>query len=78
MNGFGVKEESSRIYVDVSPKSFAQKKHALVQAMLAVNDMFLTSKKQVLSLFFEDVVHFLKEHKIRFSKKIGQDKSVLN
>jgi hypothetical protein len=41
------------------PQDFAQKKHNLLQAMLAVNDMFVMGEEHVLSLFREDVAVFV-------------------
>ncbi|MGA2660525.1 MAG: DUF1829 domain-containing protein [Verrucomicrobiota bacterium] len=41
------------------PQDFAQKKHSLLQAMLAVNDMFVMGEEHVLSLFREDVAVFV-------------------
>ncbi len=37
---------------------FPQKKHALIQAMLSVNDMFFLSRTQIVNVFFEDVQLF--------------------
>lgn len=65
LNGFGVHEKDGELYVDASPLNFPQKKHAIVQAMLAVNDMFMTATQRVATLFLEDVAHFLDEHEVR-------------
>ena len=40
LNGFGVKKEDNELQVHASAENFASSKHNLVQAMLAVNDMF--------------------------------------
>src|SRR5262245_3109791 len=41
LNGFGVRlSPENELYVETSEQNFPQKKHALIQAMLAVNDMF--------------------------------------
>ncbi len=40
LNGFGVKKDGNELQVHASAESFASCKHNLVQAMLAVNDMF--------------------------------------
>ena len=40
LNGFGVQKEGNELQVHASAESFASRKHNLVQAMLAVNDMF--------------------------------------
>jgi hypothetical protein len=59
LNGFGVRLEGEELQVSATPQDFAQKKHNLVQAMLAVNDMFIMGEEHVLSLFKEDVQKFL-------------------
>jgi hypothetical protein len=59
LNGFGVKQEGEELRVNATPHDFPQKKHNLVQAMLAVNDMYVMGEEHVLSLFKEDVAMFL-------------------
>lgn len=70
LKGFGVHEENGEIFVDASPQNFPQKKHAIIQAMLAVNDMFMTAKQRVATLFLEDVSHFLDDHDVRYSPNV--------
>ena len=64
LNGFGVKLEGEELFVESSVEDFPQKKHNLVQAILAVNDMFVMAEEHVLSLFKEDVALFLDAHQI--------------
>lgn len=64
LNGFGVKMEGDELQVPATAQDFPQKKHCLVQAMLAVNDMFVMGEEQVMSLFKEDVAKFLEENGI--------------
>lgn len=64
LNGFGVKRERDDLFVEASEADFAQKKHNLIQAILAVNDMFVMAEEHVLSLFKEDVGLFLESHQI--------------
>lgn len=66
LNGYGVREEDGELLVECSDRDFARKKHCLLQAMLAVNDMFLTARQRVTRLFLEDVTHFLEDHQIRY------------
>src|SRR5579884_4333081 len=40
LNGFGVEESQGRLTVEATPETFPFKKHNLLQAMLAVNDLF--------------------------------------
>ena len=79
LNGFGVKQDGNSLQVHASPENFALRKHDLVQAMLAVSDMFYLGVPMVASLFLEDVVSWLDAHDIRhtpevkFTGKTGYD-----
>ena len=69
LNGFGVQITGNALQVHASPDNFALRKHNLVQAMLAVNDMFFLAVPMVASLFYEDVVAWLDVHDIRYTPK---------
>ena len=69
LNGFGVQLAGKALQVHASPDNFALRKHNLVQAMLAVNDMFYLAVPMVASLFYEDVVAWLDVHDIRYTPK---------
>lgn len=64
LNGFGVRQEGDELQVHAMPEDFPQKKHNLLQAMLAVNDMFVMGEEHVLSLFKEDVAAFLDSNQV--------------
>ena len=64
LNGFGVRLDGDEISTVATTSDFPQKKHNLLQAMLAVNDMFVMAEEHVLSLFKEDVALFLESHHI--------------
>lgn len=70
LRGFGVREENHRLVVDATQRNLGQKVHALVQAMLAVNDMFVLAQPRVESLFYEDVESYLEENDVRFSPRV--------
>lgn len=70
LNGFGVELKNDSIEVRTSPGNFGHKKHSLVQAMLAVNDLFSLSTPMVSSLFLEDVQSWLEKEDIRFTSKV--------
>lgn len=70
LNGFGVQMDNSAIQVHASPDNFALRKHNLVQAILAVNDMFYLAAPMVASLFYEDVVAWLDLHDVRYTPKV--------
>lgn len=70
LNGFGVQQCDNALEVHASPDNFALRKHNLVQAMLAVNDMFYLAVPLVTSLFYEDVVAWLDVHEVRYTPKV--------
>lgn len=70
VNGFGVQLHHNALEVHASPGNFALQKHNLVQAMLAVNDMFFLASPTVASLFYEDVVSWLELYDVRYTPKV--------
>ena len=70
LNGFGIRMDGKALQVHTSPDDFALRKHSLVQAMLAVNDMFYLTVSMVASLFYEDVVTWLDVHEIRYTPRV--------
>jgi len=70
LNGFGVRLSNDSLETVASPENFALRKHNLVQAMLAVNDMFYMAIPYVISLFYEDVVAWLDLHRVRYITNI--------
>lgn len=67
LNGFGVRQAGGRLEVDAGPDNFALRKHNLVQAMLAVTDLFYLAEPMVASLFKEDVESWLDLNDIRYT-----------
>lgn len=70
LNGFGVQMQGDMLEVHASPENFALRKHNLVQAMLAVGDMFYLAVPMVASLFYEDVVTWLDLHDVRYTPRV--------
>lgn len=70
LNGFGVQIHEGRLEVSASPENFALRKHNLVQAMLAINDMFYLAEPMVASLFLEDVTAWLDLNDIRYTPNV--------
>jgi len=68
--GFGVQLQNGRLEVKTSADSFALRKHNLVQAMLAVNDLFYLGEPIVASLFYEDVTAWLDANEIRYTPRV--------
>ena len=71
LNGFGVELRGDSLEVEAHPENFPQRKHNLLQAMLAINDLFVLAPAKVASFFKEDVERFLSLHEIRFTKDIN-------
>lgn len=70
LGGFGVKITDEEIFIEATSLNIGQKKHSLIQAMLAVNDMFNLAQETIYSLFKEDVELFLRSNEIYFTKDI--------
>jgi hypothetical protein len=70
LNGFGVQLADAALVVHASAENFAVRKHNLVQAILAVNDLFFLSMPVIASLFYEDVVTWLDLHDIRYTPHV--------
>jgi hypothetical protein len=70
LNGFGIRLQGDRLEVHASRDNFAVRKHNLVQAMLALDDLFYLAAPVVSSLFFEDVQAWLDLHEIRYTPNV--------
>ena len=72
LNGFGVQisDTTKALEVRASAEDFALQKHSLVQAMLAVNDLFYLASSTVASLFYEDVVAWLDICDVRYTPNV--------
>lgn len=69
LNGFGIALVDNRLEVETSAETFALRKHNLMQAILAVNDLFYLAEPFVLSLFHEDVEAWLNISDVRYTPK---------
>lgn len=70
LNGFGVRLRGDRLVVETTSEGFAHKKHNLVQAMLAVNDLFYVSSVTVANLFWEEVSDWMGLRDVRFTPRV--------
>jgi len=70
LNGFGVHTDGKQIVVEASVRNLGQRLHALVQAMVAVNDMFVMAQPRVAGFFWEDVKEYLDRHDVRYSPRV--------
>jgi hypothetical protein len=66
LNGFGVALDGDELTAVAHNGDFPQRKHSLIQAMLAIGDLFATSKPHVQSLFLEEVASFLDGIGVRY------------
>jgi Domain of unknown function DUF1828/Domain of unknown function DUF1829 len=70
LKGLGVRTENGQLLVEASTTNLGQRLHSLVQAMLAVNDMFVMAQTRVANFFFEDVRNFLDSNDIRYTPRV--------
>lgn len=70
LNGFGVRLIKDELVVGAKPDNFPQKKHDLLQTILAVNDLFVMAAPMVASLFREDIERYLHLNQIRFTSSV--------
>lgn len=72
LRGFGVSINSQdELFITSSVKNFAQHKHSLIQAMLAVGDIFFTVNPSQQNFFFEEVSDWFTSINARFSDRIS-------
>ena len=67
LSGFGVQVRQEALESHATADDFALRTHNLLQAMLAVNDLFYLALPMVASLFYEDVVAWLDLYEIRYT-----------
>ena len=67
--GFGVKQVDEELQIKATPQNFSIKKHNIIQAMLAVNDLFYLASPIVNGIFFEDVERWLDLVDVRYIAK---------
>jgi len=70
LNGFGVNLEDDALRVKTTRDRFAFHKHNLIQAILAINDLFYLAEPVVKSLFIEDVAAWLDGNDIRYTPRV--------
>lgn len=70
LNGFGVRLVDRALETHASADNFPVRKHNLIQAILAVNDLFYLAAPTVKSLFLEDVAAWLDTSGIRYVDRV--------
>lgn len=70
LNGFGVRMKEDALEVHATTENFPARKHNLIQAMLAINDIFYLASPLVQNFFIEDVIAWLDTNDIRYTPKV--------
>ena len=68
---FGVDVDDNELKITANDRDFPQRKHDLVQAMLAVGDLIHFSQATIVAVFKEDVEKYLREKDVRFISDIS-------
>jgi len=69
--GFGVHlKDDHTLVIQTTPENFPVKQHNIIQAMLAVNDLFYLASPITSSLFVEDVTSWFDSIGIRYTKNL--------
>ena len=70
LNGFGVRLHDDVLETRATRDNFPVRKHSLIQAMLAVGDLFYLANPATASIFHEDVASWLDAREIRHSPNV--------
>jgi hypothetical protein len=68
--GFGVDLSDNKLFINATSNNFSLKKHNILQAMLAVNDLFYLATPHIESFFMEDVANWFDLSDIRYTPKV--------
>ena len=70
LTSFGITNRSGELLIEVSAASFPQRKHNLLQAILAINDLAYMARPSQKGIFLQDVQTFLSGNNIRFVSSV--------
>lgn len=72
LNGFAVRYDPNThaLSVDADKENFPIKKHNLLQAILAINDMFYLAESNIANIFLDDVKSWFDNNDIRYSENV--------
>lgn len=59
--GHGIQLQNNEIVALADEAAFPNKQHNMIQALLSINDLYLTSRSNILSLFTEEVGDYFEE-----------------
>lgn len=71
LNQFNLRIIEDEIIADVQDESFAQSKHNMIQGILKIYDLTMTSKSNVSSIFYDEVFNFFYDEEILGSSKVA-------
>lgn len=72
LRSFGVQcSDDGELFVYANAHDFPQKKHALIQAMLSIDNMYILTRSRVATMFREEVKEFLNLNSISFIEDIS-------
>lgn len=64
LNQYGVHLDHNDLILSAPATEFAKRKHAFIQCMLKVNDLYMSSRSKVTSYFLDDIQDFFTEKEI--------------
>ncbi len=70
LNGFGVIIKGKELTTIATPPTFPMRKHNYLQALMAVDDLYVIASPKIETFFLEDVANFLHQKNVRFSRNI--------
>lgn len=70
LRGFGVTLSDKELIIEANDTNFPQRKHFLLQAILAVNDMFMLTRSQIANIFLDDLTDLLDESDVRYTPNV--------
>lgn len=64
IRSYGIDRHGNSLCITCNEDEFPARKHDLIQAMMALGDLFYTSKSNIISMFFEEVSEWLMKSKV--------------
>lgn len=71
INRFGVKLVDGTLSIEATVQDYPRAKHSLLQAMLAIDDLFYLSRPNIISIFSDEVESFFNENEIYYIPNIS-------
>lgn len=68
LRSFGISRKENELYINTDAKKFPEVKHRFIQAVLAIDDLFMLSSPKIETFFIEDVTNFFELNDVIFVK----------